>query len=158
MKAEYLNPFISAATKVLRQFIPDIEIERGELSATDSTLETLGAAVYIGISGELEGRVIYDMDRTTAVDLASAMNGEELPGMNDLVRSTLQELGNVISGNATTNLRQAAEQKTIDITPPSMIMGSDTEISDSVKQTMVQVPLKTNYGTMVINLAVREKR
>jgi chemotaxis protein CheX len=156
MKAEYLNPFITAATDVLEQFIPDIEIERGDLDATSSPSETLGAAVYIGISGDLEGRVIYDMDRQTAVDLASAMNGEDLPGMNELVRSTLQELGNVISGNATTNLRQAADSKTIDITPPSMIVGADTEISDSVEQTLIQVPLKTNYGTLVINLAVRE--
>lgn len=156
MKADYLNPFISAATDVLEQFIPDIEIERGELNATSSPLETLGVAVYIGISGELEGRVIYDMDRQTAVDLASAMNGEDLPGMNELVRSTLQELGNVISGNATTNLRQEADSKTIDITPPSMIVGADTEISDSVEQSLIQVPLKTNYGTLIINLAVRE--
>jgi len=156
MKAEYLNPFISAATSVLKQFIPDIEINRGELDVTSSPSETLGAAVYIGISGDLEGRIIYDMDRQTAVEIASAMNQEDLPGMNDLVRSTLQELGNVISGNATTNLRQTADGKTIDITPPSMIVGSDTEISDSMNQKLIQVPLETNYGTLVINLAVRE--
>lgn len=156
MKAEYLNPFIEAATDVLKQFIPDIEIDRGELDATTSPSETLGVAVYIGISGDLEGRVIYDMGRETAVDLASAMNQEDLPGMNELVRSTLQELGNVISGNATTNLRKAADSRTIDITPPSMIVGADTEISDSVEQTLIQVPLQTNYGTLVINLAVRE--
>lgn len=156
MKAKYLNPFLSAANNVIQQFIPDIDIERGELSAAKSPTESLGVAVFIGISGELEGRVIYDMEPSTAINLASAMNGEDIPEVNDLVRSTLQELGNVISGTATTNLRQAAESKTIDITPPSMILGPDTEISDSVQQTLIQVPLETNYGTLVINLAVRE--
>ncbi|MFB6355942.1 MAG: chemotaxis protein CheX [bacterium] len=155
MKADHLNPFISAAQDVLQQFLPEIDIELGDPSISDAPTETLGAATYIGISGELEGRVIYDMDRVTATNLASAMNGEEIPGMNELVRSTIQELANVISGNAATNLRREAEDKEIDITPPSMIVG-DTEISDSVSRQYITVPLATNHGTIIINLAVRE--
>lgn len=156
MKAEYINPFVTTAINTLEQFISDIEIERGELEVSESPFSAGGTATYIGISGDLEGRVIYEMDRVTAVNVASAMNDEELPGMNELVRSTIQELGNIISGNATTQLRNAAEEKTVDITPPSMIIGDETEITDSVSSKFLRVPLETNYGNIHINVAVRE--
>lgn len=49
-----------------------------------------------------------------------------------------------------------AEGKTIDITPPSMIIGEETEITDSVSSKFLRVPLETNYGNIHINVAVRE--
>ncbi|MGM0381119.1 MAG: chemotaxis protein CheX [bacterium] len=156
MKADYINPFVTAAISTLKQFIPDIEIERGELDVAPSPAKTLGAAVYIGISGELKGRVIYDMDRSTAVKIASAMNQEELPGLNDMVRSTIQELGNIISGNASSKLHKQLDGKHVDITPPSMIVGDDTQISDSVSSKYLKVPLNTNYGQVIINVNIRE--
>lgn len=155
MKADYINPFVRTAVRTLKQFIPDLEIERGEVTLAKSPFETVGTATYIGISGDLQGRVIYEMDRDTAVKIASEMNGEELPGMNEMVRSTIQELGNIISGNATTELRKAAGEKEIDITPPSMIVGNETEISDSVSSEFLCVPLETNLGEVVINVAVK---
>lgn len=155
MEADYINPFVTTAVSTLKQFIPDIEIERGDLDVAESPFETVGTATYIGISGDLEGRVIYEMDRTTAVEIASAMNGEDLPGLNEMVRSTIQELANIISGNATTELRKAAGDKDVDITPPSMIVGSETEISDSVSSKYLCVPLETNLGTIMINVAVK---
>ena len=156
MKATYINPFVSSAISTLKQFIPDIEIERGELSVAKSPSQTLGAAVYIGISGELRGRVIYDMSRTTAVKIASAMNQEKLPGLNEMVRSTIQELGNIVTGSASTKLNKSLDGKEVDITPPSMIVGDDTQISDSVSTKYLVVPLNTNYGQILINVNIRE--
>jgi chemotaxis protein CheX len=156
MKADYINPFVSSAISTLKQFIPDIEIERGQLSVINSPSRTLGAAVYIGISGDVQGRVIYDMGRTTAVKIASAMNQEDLPGLNEMVRSTIQELGNIISGGASTKLHDNLNGKHVDITPPSMIVGDDTEISDSISSKYLVVPLNTNYGQILINVNLRE--
>lgn len=157
MEAEYLNPFITAATSVLRQFIPDVEIERGNPDVIDQPGHPRSVATYIGISGDLEGRVIYEMNRLTAIELARAMNEDpDIPGLNELVRSTIQELANIISGNASRELEGMEEGLSISITPPTMIIGEDTEISDSVSETFVQLPLDTNYGELMINLAVRK--
>lgn len=156
MKAEYLNPFISAAVDVLEQFVPDIEIERGEPDVIEEPTPTLGTATLIGISGELEGRVLYIMNREAAVGIAEQMNGEDFPGLNEMVRSTIQELCNIISGNAAQELQKNAEDKDIELSPPSMVIGPDTEVSDSITSNLIQVPLQTNYGEIIINLAVRE--
>lgn len=156
MKAEYINPFVSSAISTLQQFIPEIEIERGELDISKTPSQSLGTATYIGISGDLKGRVIYDMNRITAVNVASEMNGEDIPGLNDLVRSTIQELGNIVTGNASSKLHKQLDGKHIDITPPSLIVGDDVEISDSVSEKYLQVPLKTNLGNILINVNIKE--
>ncbi len=156
MKAEYINPFVTSAISTLEQFIPGIEIDRGELDISDSPSQSLGTATYIGISGDIEGRVIYDMNRITAVKVASKMNGEDIPGLNDMVRSTIQELGNIITGNASSKLHKQLDGKHIDITPPSLIVGEDMEISDSVSSKYLQVPLNTNLGTVLINVNIQE--
>lgn len=156
MKAEYINPFVTAAISTLQQFIPEIEINRGDLDVSQTPSQSLGTATYIGISGDIEGRVIYDMNRVTAVKIASEMNGEDIPGLNELVRSTIQELGNIITGNASAKLHKQLDGKHIDITPPSLIVGEDMEISDSISDKYLQVPLESNLGTILINVNIKE--
>ncbi len=156
IKADYVNPFVTKAVDTLRQFLPDANIERGDVTVHQTPFDTKETATYIGISGDLEGRVIYQMSAPTAIEVAGAMNQEEFDELNEIVRSTIQELGNIISGNATTQLRNIAEEKTIDITPPSLIVGEKTEISDSVSSKYLCVPLHTPHGDFTINLAVKE--
>ena len=156
MKAKHLNPFVTAAKSVLGQFFPDAQFERGELEVIDQPGNPRSVAVLIGISGDLEGRVIYEMHKETAVDLAAEMNGEDIPGFNEMVRSTIQELGNIVSGNAAQELESTENELSISITPPSLIVGEDTQISDSVSQSYIQVPLLTNDNEILINLSVRE--
>lgn len=156
IKADYVNPFVTKAVDTLRQFLPDAKIERGEVSIHQTPFTTKGTATYLGISGDLEGRVIYQMSVPTAIGVAGAMNHEEFEELNDIARSTIQELGNIISGNATTQLRNIADEKSIDITPPSLIVGEETQISDSVSSQYLSVPLYTPHGDFTINLAVQE--
>lgn len=156
MKAEYLNPFVESTVNVLKQYLPDLEIDRGELAVIESPTKTLGGTIYIGISGDLEGRILYNMTRKAAVGIAEEMNGEEFMGLNRMVRSTIQELCNIISGQAGQKLEKTADNKSINITPPSMITGENTEISDGLTGELIEVPLETNFGKIVINLALRE--
>ncbi len=157
MKADHINPFVNSAKEVLQQFVPNLEIERGELGLEPTPADLLGATVYLGISGFLEGRVVYDMEPETAVNIASAMNHEELTELNELARSTIQELGNMISGNAATKLRERVETADeIFLSPPSMIMGEDTKLSDSAASKYLKIPLETNLGELVISVAVKE--
>lgn len=156
IKAEYLNPFITTSVEIINGFLPDGEVNRGELSTESTPFITSGTATYIGISGDLEGRVIFDMETSTAIEVAGVMNEDEFDEVNDIVRSTIQELGNIICGNATTELRSIADDKTIDITPPSLIVGSDTQISDSVSDKYIKVPLETNHGPIFVNLAIQD--
>lgn len=156
MKAEYLNPFVQSSITVLGQFDPDLTVDRLNPSTVDPPYRTLGVTSYLGLTGALEGRVIYDMELETAHNIAGVMNGESSLEMNDLGRSALQELSNMISGNAVTRLQNNGIGEPLDITPPSLIVGEGSEISDHRSSTFVQIPLETNHGQFLINLSVSE--
>lgn len=156
MKADYLNPFVQSSITVLGQFDSDLTVNRLDPSTVDSPYRTLGVTSYLGLTGALAGRVIYDMERKTARSIAGAMNGEPSLEMNDLGRSALQELSNMISGNAVTRLQNNGIDQDLDITPPSLIVGEGSEISDHQSNTYVQIPLETNHGQFLINLSISE--
>ena len=150
MKVEYINPFVHAAFSVLKEIL-DVDIKRDRLKLKVSPIPTLGVAVVLGITGDVEGRVLYDMKKDTALKIAEVMNDEKLPEFDELVRATINELGNIITGRAVSALNDLGY--TFDLTPPSLFSGDNMDVSTLV-DTLV-VPLETPFGTVVVNVALR---
>ncbi|MFB6344312.1 MAG: chemotaxis protein CheX [bacterium] len=158
MKADHINPFVKASVRVLNQFDPELSIEREQPRKVDSPYKTLGVTCYLGLTGALEGQIIYDMEIETARKVAGTMNGQDSLEINDLARSAIQELSNMISGNAVTTLKNETIDGSLDITPPSLIVGNGSTISDYQNKPFVQVPLRSNLGTFLVNLSISESQ
>ncbi len=154
MKVEFVNPFVESAVSVLRDMC-SIKVEKGQLSVKKTAISTLGVAPIIGVTGDISGRVIYDMSFETALKLSSMMNGEDIFEFNELCQSTIAELSNIVTGN-TISLLSAAGYR-VDITPPTLCMGKDMQISKAEMLTLV-VPLITDAGTIYINVALKENK
>ena len=103
MRVEYINPFVESAFNILREVL-NAEITRGELYLKSASQPVLGVAAIVGLAGDVEGRVLFDMSRPTAIAIASAMNGEELSELDDLGKATITELANMITAQAVTKL------------------------------------------------------
>ncbi|HPP88321.1 MAG TPA: chemotaxis protein CheX, partial [bacterium] len=127
---------------------------KGQLSLKKTAITTLGIAPIIGVTGDVTGRVIYDMSKQTALKIVSIMNGEEITEFNDLAQSTIAELSNIITGNTISSL--SAKGYRVDITPPTLFMGDNLTVSKSEALTLV-VPLITEAGEIFINVALKEK-
>ena len=155
MRVEYIKPFVEAAYVILKEVLQTEEIKRGKLSMASSPMQTLGVAAVIGIAGQVEGRVIYDMTKETAMKIASAMNFEELTEFDELVKATIAELANMITGRAVSALNNAGY--VFDLTPPNMFTGDNMEVSNLNLETLI-IPLETPYGTVNVNVALREKK
>lgn len=155
MKVEHINPFTEAAFYVLSEVICDDGVKRGSLSVSTEPLISTGISIIIGLIGDLQGHIIYDIDKKTAVKIASEMNGEPISGLNDLVRSTISELANMISGNATAQLSGAGYR--CDITPPTFVVGVNSEVYAHKEMQHLVIPLETKCGRITISLAVTEK-
>lgn len=153
MRVEYINPFVEAAYHLLGELL-HAPVERGKLSLISAPIQTQGVAVLIGVVGEIEGRVVYDMSEATALKIASVMNGEELKTFDDLARSTINELGNMITGRAISGLNNQGH--TFDITPPSLFCGENMKISNLTLETLV-IPLQTVCGELIVNVAMRHR-
>jgi chemotaxis protein CheX len=155
MNVQHLNPFVDGAAFVLEQCIPNAELKRGELKFSMDPHVSAGISTYIGLTGALRGGVIYDMDRQTAIAITSVMNDEVQPGMNNLVRSTISELANMMTGNAATRLNHAGVR--VDITPPTFIIGSDTQVYSYKSTGHLIVPIETRCGSLILSLSITEE-
>ena len=153
MRVEYINPFVEAAFNVLSEVIGE-GIKRGELFLKSVSQPILGVAAIVGLTGEVEGRILLDMDRVTAMAIASAMNQEELPEWDELAKATITELANMITARAVTKLSELGFS--FDLTPPSLITGEKMEVSSANVEALI-VPIETPHGKLEINVAVREK-
>ena len=128
MRVEYINPFVEAAFNVLREVLQS-DVKRGELYLKSTSMPVMGVAAIVGLAGDVEGRVLFDMDRPTALKIASAMNQEELKDFDDLVKATITELANMITAQAVTKLHDLGFR--FDLTPPAIFTGENMEVSNA---------------------------
>lgn len=154
MNVKFLNPFTEAAAKVLEAEC-GLAVNKGQLSLQKSALTAEEVTVLISLVGQVEGIVLYGMNIPTALALVSRVMDQEFSEFDDLAKSGVAELGNVITGQATIKLSQAGYES--QISPPTLIEGKDVEISTLDFQRIV-VPLATEVGTVTVHLGLRESR
>jgi chemotaxis protein CheX len=153
MRVEYINPFVEAAFNVLKEVL-NVEVIRGDLYLKSTSQPVLGVATIVGLAGDVEGRVLFDMSMVTALKVASAMNGEPLKTLDELGKATITELANMITAQAVTKLHELGFK--FDLTPPAIFTGENMEVTDSGVEALI-VPVTLPQGKMEINVAVRER-
>jgi len=153
MRVEYINPFVEAANNILSEVLAG-EVNRGDLYLKSTSMPVMGVATLVGLAGDVEGRVLFDMSMDTALKIASKMNGEELKEFDELVKATITELANLITGQAVTKLHDLGFK--FDLTPPSLFTGEKMEVSDHEVEALI-VPMLTEQGKIEVNVAIRER-
>lgn len=157
MRVEYINPFVESALSVLKE-MANVEFIRGDLALKTYPMLTKGLVIVIGVAGDIQGRVLYDMNLQTALNVAGLMmGGETIEQYDEMVASALAELGNIISGNAISQLNDLGFD--FDITPPTLFSGENLEMSSPNidTQTLVIPLVNAEVGEMIINVALKEK-
>lgn len=122
MKAEYINPFLESASIVLEQMI-SVRPTTGELGIKDIKFVEKYIWIQIGITGQMQGDIVFGLHEDVALKLVSAMmGGFVLSEMDEMGKSAISELGNMISGNASTILFNQGVR--VDITPPVIVQSA----------------------------------
>jgi len=153
MRVEYINPFVESAFNVLKEVL-GTDVQRGELYLKRTTQPVMGVAAIVGLAGDVEGRVLFDMSMTTAIELASVMNGETLPTLDDLAKATITELANMITAQAVTKLYDLGFK--FDLTPPAIITGDNMQVTNMDVEALI-VPMELTMGKIEVNVAIRER-
>jgi chemotaxis protein CheX len=154
MRVEYINPFVEAAFNVLKEVL-NTDVKRGDLYLKSTTMSIMGVAALVGLAGDVEGRVVFDMTKQTALGVAGAMNNETFTAMDELAKATIQELANMITAQAVTKLHDLGFK--FDLTPPALFTGENMEISNREVEALI-VPMELGpIGKIEINVAVRER-
>lgn len=153
MRVEYINPFVEAAFSIMQEVLQE-EVVRKELYLKKTSQPVMGVAALVGLAGDVEGRVLIDMSKESALGIASAMNGEKLTELDELVKATITELANMVTGQAVTKLHDLGFK--FDLTPPSIITGDNMQVTDLNVEALI-VPLSVPQGLVEINVAIRER-
>lgn len=115
-----------------------------------SPITQLEVGVLIGITGDLSGRLILESSRHNFSKIGEAMFG--MPVEGEMFDSFVGELGNMIAGNTSMTLAQRGVS--IDITPPTVIIGQ-TKLSGFSQALSVAIFVQ-NIGEMTLILGIEE--
>jgi chemotaxis protein CheX len=122
VKAEYINPFLESAKIVLEQLI-QIRPTTGQLGIKDVKFVEKYIWIQIGMTGQMKGDIVFGLHEEVALKLVSAMmGGYHVSEMDEMTQSAISELGNMISGNASTILYNQGVR--VDITPPRLVQSA----------------------------------
>lgn len=154
MRLDYLNPIVDSAVRALAD-VAGSPVERGSLRLIDRSRPNNDVAAVIGMAGEVEGRIILEMDRGTAIAAASIMNREPFSDLTPYVLDTVMELANVMIARGVSVLNDRGFS--FRLTPPLVFTGSSLASFSSMELETLMVPLMTAAGVMNLNIALRMK-
>ncbi|HZP83791.1 MAG TPA: chemotaxis protein CheX [Chthonomonadaceae bacterium] len=153
MKVEYVNPFVTAAFSVIEAAL-GLKPEKGQLAMRPAVFTSQQCNIITGVTGKIEGQAIYGMSLITADKVASQMLGQPIRTFDQLAASAIAELGNMITGNAMALLSEAGF--VCDITPPSIIRGTNVKISTLNIPALV-VPICLELGEIELTVSLQER-
>lgn len=153
MKAEHINPFIGASQNVIKMLC-NIDAKIGKVHSRISTEPYNQLLIIIGLIGKIKGRVSFEMPTETAKNIASIMMaGMPVVELDDIGRSAICEMANMIMGNASTMFSNIG--LSIDITPPTLITGEKIEMQSKVATIVVPLELE-NIGIINLNISAED--
>ena len=155
MKMELIQPFINAADAVLAQTL-HCSTRIGDVSMEPETYRRKGVASLVTIHGDIEGRIIFDIDPKTAARVASMLTGSDVEtngeGSDDVARETVCELANMVIGSAITALNDQGFH--FKIQPPVVHIAETGENSNEDQEALVMC-FDTGNGSVFMNIALR---
>ena len=151
MKMELIQPFINAADAVLSQGLKSPMVV-GNLAMEQEAYRRKGVAAVVQLTGDIKGRVIFDLAPKTAAEVASHFAGTELPETDDLVREAVCELANQVIGNAVATLNDQGFH--FRVHPPQLHTSDDGPTSTEDTEALV-LCFETESGNVFMNIALR---
>jgi chemotaxis protein CheX len=154
MKMELIQPFINAADAVLAQGLQS-PMSIGNLSMEEEAYRRKGVAALVWVTGDIEGRIIFDLAPETAGRVVSLFAGTEMPASDELVREAVCELANQVIGNAVTTLNDQGFH--FRVHPPVLhTLEHGTKSSEDTEALVIC--FETTSGSVFMNIALRYNR
>lgn len=137
MKAEVINPFLESACHVIEQVI-QVSPSTGNLGVKEISLIDNHIWIQIGMTGQMSGDIVFGLQEQVALRMVSVMmGGYILTEMDEMGQSAISELGNMISGNASTILSNQGVN--VDISPPKVIRS--VNVTQFARKKALSIPL-----------------
>lgn len=152
MRLDFVKIFIDCTTQLFQQMLgPAVNVS--SMAVKPSPVAGSDVLTIIGLTGESQGRVIFDMDSMTATQVAGCMLGKPTAEMTPLAQSTIAELASMAIGQAISRINDNGTRLTM--SPPTVITGSGLVSYDQCFETLV-APIATGYGEVRMNITIQD--
>ena len=151
MKMELIQPFINAADAVLSQGLQG-STKVGNLTMEEEAYRRKGVVGMIALTGDIEGRIVLDLEPQTAVRVASHYAGTDLPESDALIMETIFELANQVVGNAISALNDQGFHFRVH---PPLLLTADQGDKTSEDTEALMICFETPMGNVFMNVALR---
>lgn len=151
MRMELIQPFINAADAVLAETL-QAPTSMGDLTMDEEAYRRKGVASLVTVNGDIEGRIIFDMDPATAAKVASHLAGQPMPESEEVALETVCELANMVIGSAITALNDQGFR--FKVNPPMVHRAVLGERSSEEQEALVMC-FNTADSRVFMNVAMR---
>jgi len=150
MKAEFINPFLNSLLEVLKT-MASVELAPQEPRLKTDRKSQGDVSGVIGMVGpQTKGSFSVSFEKGLALKIYANMLGEEIEDISDEVTDMVGEITNMVTGGAKRILGEKGYQ--FDMATPTVISGTDHEISHKVDGPRLAMDFNSDYGRAVIEI------
>ncbi len=148
---DIVNSFSKATVSIIKNY-SDTKISKGDIKIHKNSNHIAGVIVFLGITGDLNGRLMFNMSKETSLKLVSILNKEALNTIDDLFISTIKEFSNMVGGKAISDLSK--RHIDLDITVPAILMSDQVFMLEKGGDEILSVEYKTDFGSIFMSLTL----
>lgn len=152
LKAEHINAFLESASDILFQTC-GIKLTKENTYLKQGFNDNEDILICIGMTGDMESEVIFDIKKQQAMVIASKMmGGMEVKELDEMSMSAISELGNMVMGHTSIKLSQLGTN--VDIKPPQILARENSQS----KLKYICVPMLMDIGGVIdVNIGLPNK-
>lgn len=154
MKVSYIAPFVEAVAQVGERLFDQVPT-RGELSVVKDLSTTFPINILTGLTGDIEGVVLFGFTRESALAIAETILDKKLRVFDQSVSAALVKFGEMILDRDTLALGKTGVE--FELLPPAIVRGVGIGVPTNNQPTLI-IPLHfETIGSIWVKLSVIEK-
>ncbi len=149
---DYIKPFIDATTSTLLK-LAQVQIAPKSVFLKDESNKLYGVSGVIELSGQAEGVVVLSFTEEMAIRVINRILGEDNADINANVVDGVNELANIITGNAKSALVQKGYQ--FDIGLPHIVIGRTHLTVQAHLPSCTVIAFTSDMGQLFLEVGIR---
>jgi len=150
MDVRYINPFLAAVKDVFETMI-EVSFSVGKPCLKKDSIPLHEVSSIIGISGEVTGSVVINLSERTALQLASALIGEQLLELDEDCVDAIGEIANMVAGSA----KNGFPVQNTSLSVPTVVIGKH-KVNYPSAIPIISIPCETSEGQFGVDIALKE--
>jgi chemotaxis protein CheX len=151
MRMDLIQPFIGSLDAVLAEMMK-APAKIADLTMEEEGYRRKGLAAVVTFKGQIEGRIVLDMEPRAAAQVAGYLSGGEVDPAEPIVPETVCELANMVIGNAVTQLNDRGFQ--FKVYPPSALTEDQCAKAGQDSEATI-LCFETPAGKVHLNISMR---